>query len=172
MYGSCGVAPSPGQSGEQLVIYYYVISPFQLVLSYCLGIADIVGRRFGTVKLPYNKMKSFVGTISMVIAGFVASVVYVLTEDEFKNDTTNSVCSSFVFHFSYSYKIMNPCIYFCRYLYYYSFFGLCEYSWQTITGLFVVSLAASLVESLPISTELDDNLTVPLTSILVGGLIF
>ncbi|CAN6467342.1 unnamed protein product [Victoria cruziana] len=97
------------------------------------GIADIVGRRFGTVKLPYNKMKSFVGTISMVIAGFVASVVY---------------------------------------LYYYSFFGLCEYSWQTIAGLFVVSLAASLVESLPISTELDDNLTVPLTSILVGGLIF
>ncbi|XP_031497005.1 probable phytol kinase 2, chloroplastic [Nymphaea colorata] len=97
------------------------------------GIADIVGRRFGTVKLPYNKMKSFAGTMSMAIAGFITSVVY---------------------------------------LYYYSMFGLCDYSWRTIAGFLVVSLSASVVESLPISTELDDNLTVPLTSMLVGGLIF
>ncbi|XP_031497008.1 probable phytol kinase 2, chloroplastic isoform X2 [Nymphaea colorata] len=97
------------------------------------GVADIVGRRFGAVKLPYNKMKSYAGTMSMAIAGFLSSVVY---------------------------------------LYYYSIFGLCDYSWRTIAGLLVVSLTASVVESLPISTELDDNLTAPLSSMLVGGFIF
>jgi farnesol kinase len=39
-------------------------------------------------------------------------------------------------------------------------------------GFLVVSLAATLVESHPISTELDDNLTVPLTSFVVGTLVF
>lgn len=41
-----------------------------------------------------------------------------------------------------------------------------------VLGFLVVSLASALVESLPISTNLDDNLTVPLTSILVGSLVF
>jgi farnesol kinase len=35
-----------------------------------------------------------------------------------------------------------------------------------------VSVATAVVESLPISTDLDDNLTVPLTSILVGSIVF
>lgn len=41
-----------------------------------------------------------------------------------------------------------------------------------ILGFFIVSVASTVVESLPISSDLDDNLTVPLTSILVGSLIF
>ncbi|KAH7656761.1 hypothetical protein IHE45_18G094000 [Dioscorea alata] len=41
------------------------------------GIADIVGRRFGSQKLPYNKNKSFAGSIAMVVAGFIASVACV-----------------------------------------------------------------------------------------------
>ncbi|KAI3457831.1 hypothetical protein Pfo_014494 [Paulownia fortunei] len=39
------------------------------------GIADIAGRRFGSWKLPYNKNKSFAGTIGMAIAGFLASIL-------------------------------------------------------------------------------------------------
>lgn len=38
-------------------------------------------------------------------------------------------------------------------------------------GFFIVSVAAALVESHPLSTELDDNLTVPLASVLVGSLV-
>jgi len=55
---------------------------------------------------------------------------------------------------------------------YFSLFGLLSGSWRMVFGFFIVSLVSALVESLPISTELDDNLTVPLTSILVGILIF
>ncbi|KAL4189603.1 hypothetical protein AMTRI_Chr08g166140 [Amborella trichopoda] len=97
------------------------------------GFADIVGRRFGTLKLPYNMNKSFMGSITMAVAGFMASIGY---------------------------------------MYYFSLFGFYNASWDLVTGFFLVSLAASIVESLPISTKLDDNLTVPLTSLIVGWLIF
>ncbi|XVF05776.1 hypothetical protein REPUB_Repub05bG0201500 [Reevesia pubescens] len=58
------------------------------------------------------------------------------------------------------------------YMYYFSYFGYIQESWEIVLGFLVVSLASALVESLPISTELDDNLTVTLTSILVGNLVF
>lgn len=38
------------------------------------GIADIVGRRFGSIKIPYNKNKSLAGSAAMASAGFLASV--------------------------------------------------------------------------------------------------
>ncbi|KAH7671948.1 Phytol kinase protein [Dioscorea alata] len=38
------------------------------------GFADIVGRRFGTLKLPYNKRKSWIGSISMFTFGFLFSI--------------------------------------------------------------------------------------------------
>jgi len=38
------------------------------------GLADVVGRRFGRHKLPYNKNKSYVGSFAMATAGFIASV--------------------------------------------------------------------------------------------------
>ena len=38
------------------------------------GLADIVGRRFGTKKIPYNSDKSIAGSIAMAAAGFIASV--------------------------------------------------------------------------------------------------
>ncbi|KAJ0987637.1 hypothetical protein J5N97_005993 [Dioscorea zingiberensis] len=97
------------------------------------GVADIVGRRFGTQKLPYNQNKSFAGTIAMAVAGFIASVVY---------------------------------------MHYFSIFGYMDVNWSLIVGFMIVSLTAALIESLPISSELDDNLTVPLTSLLVGSLVF
>lgn len=45
-------------------------------------------------------------------------------------------------------------------------------SWELVFGFLVVSLASALVESLPISTTLDDNLTLTITSIAVGSLVF
>ncbi|XP_016551790.2 farnesol kinase, chloroplastic isoform X1 [Capsicum annuum] len=57
---------------------YWRYSPISigLICNLCAGdgIADIVGRRFGKQKLPYNKNKSFAGSIAMAIAGFLVSV--------------------------------------------------------------------------------------------------
>jgi farnesol kinase len=55
---------------------------------------------------------------------------------------------------------------------YFHFFGFIEESWIMAVAFLVASLAAAIVESLPVSTRLDDNLTVPITSALVGGLAF
>ncbi|CAO2145306.1 unnamed protein product [Urochloa humidicola] len=97
------------------------------------GVADIVGRRLGQVKLPHNPEKSYAGTIAMFLASFIASMLY--------------MC-------------------------YFNIFGFVEKSWTMVAGFGVTSLAAAVVESLPISTRLDDNLTVPLASVLVGALVF
>ncbi|KAK3162373.1 hypothetical protein QOZ80_1BG0088790 [Eleusine coracana subsp. coracana] len=106
-----------------------------LICNLCAGdgIADVVGRRLGKEKLPYNPNKSYVGSIAMAVAGFLASIGY---------------------------------------MHYFHTFGFMEETWHMALGFLVVSVAATLVESHPISTELDDNLTVPLTSFLVGTLIF
>lgn len=40
------------------------------------GIADIMGRRFGSTKLPYNPLKSWAGSISMFLFGFLVSIWY------------------------------------------------------------------------------------------------
>ncbi|XP_040376070.1 probable phytol kinase 2, chloroplastic [Oryza brachyantha] len=106
-----------------------------LICNLCAGdgIADIVGRRLGQEKLPYNPNKSYAGSIAMVLAGFLASIGY---------------------------------------MHYFQTFGFIEESWSLAFGFLVVSVTAALVESHPISTHLDDNLTVPLTSFLVGSLVF
>ncbi|URE28345.1 hypothetical protein MUK42_07991 [Musa troglodytarum] len=79
------------------------------------GFADIVGRRYGATKLPYNQQKSWVGSISMFIFGLLFS---------------------------------------------------------TITRVALISLAATVVESLPIGDVIDDNISVPLTSVLTSVLLF
>ncbi|KAL8159899.1 LOW QUALITY PROTEIN: hypothetical protein V2J09_001436 [Rumex salicifolius] len=38
------------------------------------GVADIIGRRFGYLKLPYNEHKSWAGSISMFAFGFLVSL--------------------------------------------------------------------------------------------------
>ncbi|XP_016551793.2 probable phytol kinase 3, chloroplastic isoform X4 [Capsicum annuum] len=58
-----------------------------------------------------------------------------------------------------------------RFLHYFSLFGYIQVSSKTVLGFLFMSLAAALVESHPLSSELDDNLTVPLTSVLVGSLV-
>ena len=68
--------------------------------------------------------------------------------------------------------VIRICITNDRYMYYFSSFGYVEGSNRMVLGFLVVSIASALVESLPISTEIDDNLTVPLTSLLVGSLVF
>ncbi|XP_076940098.1 putative phytol kinase 1, chloroplastic [Bidens hawaiensis] len=98
------------------------------------GIADIMGRRFGIHKLPYNKHKSWAGSISMFSVGFLISIGM---------------------------------------LYYFSIFGSFELNWWlTIERVVVVALVATLVESLPTKGGLDDNISVPLVSMLTAYLSF
>ncbi|XP_020583184.1 probable phytol kinase 2, chloroplastic isoform X2 [Phalaenopsis equestris] len=73
------------------------------------------------------------GSISMAIAGFMASIGF---------------------------------------MHYFASFGFVEESWSMFWRFMLVSLAAAIVESLPIHSELDDNLTVSLTSLLVGAVVF
>lgn len=117
--------------------YYWKTSPIAIatICNLCAGdgFADIIGRRFGRHKLPYNSNKSFAGSIAMASAGFLASLGFMS---------------------------------------YFSSFGYIQGSWEMVSGFLMVSLASALVESHPLSSELDDNLTVPLTSMLVGSLVF
>ncbi|KAI3908533.1 hypothetical protein MKX01_009335 [Papaver californicum] len=57
------------------------------------------------------------------------------------------------------------------YMRYFSQFGFIKESPGLVLGFLIVSIATTLVESLPISTEIDDNLTVPLMAALVGSLV-
>ncbi|KAL5580687.1 hypothetical protein UlMin_013129 [Ulmus minor] len=118
-------------------LIYWRTSPISIaaICNLCAGdgLADIIGRQFGSTKLPYNRNKSLAGSIAMATAGFLASIGY---------------------------------------MYYFSTFGYVKESWEMVLGFLIVSCVSALVESLPISTELDDNLTVPVTSILVGNLVF
>ncbi|CAI9091237.1 OLC1v1026205C1 [Oldenlandia corymbosa var. corymbosa] len=98
------------------------------------GIADIIGRRFGSVKLPYNHRKSWAGSISMFVFGFLVSIGM---------------------------------------LYYFSSLGYFELNWNnTIQRVAFVSLVATLVESLPITGKVDDNISVPLASMVAAYLSF
>ncbi|XP_076957341.1 phytol kinase 1, chloroplastic-like [Bidens hawaiensis] len=98
------------------------------------GIADIMGRRFGVHKIPYNKHKSWVGSMSMFIVGFLISIGM---------------------------------------LYYFSKFGYFELDRvKTIQRVALVATVATLVESLPTKGGLDDNISVPLVSIITAYLSF
>ncbi|KAF8397791.1 hypothetical protein HHK36_016714 [Tetracentron sinense] len=98
------------------------------------GVADIMGRRYGVLKIPYNQQKSWAGSISMFVFGFLISVGM---------------------------------------LYYYSTLGYFQLDWAwTVERVALVSLVATIVESLPITDILDDNLSVPLSSMLMAFLFF
>ncbi|RLM64805.1 putative phytol kinase, chloroplastic [Panicum miliaceum] len=98
------------------------------------GFADIVGRRYGSVKLPFNQKKSWVGSISMFISGFLLSAIM---------------------------------------LFYISSLGYIHVSWEEAFGkLALVALAATLVESIPATDVVDDNISVPLATMLVALLLF
>ncbi|TXG49392.1 hypothetical protein EZV62_025267 [Acer yangbiense] len=64
-------------------IYAYSINSFCIPLILLIsgqsfvGFADIIGRRFGSMKIFYNPKKSWAGSISMFISGFLISSGYI-----------------------------------------------------------------------------------------------
>lgn len=98
------------------------------------GIADIMGRRFGSIKIPYNPLKSWAGSIAMFLFGFLVSISM---------------------------------------LYYYSALGYIQLDWmKTAERVALVSLVATFVESLPTNGIVDDNISVPLASMVTSFLVF
>lgn len=98
------------------------------------GIADIMGRKFGNVKIPYNPKKSWAGSISMFAFGFLISIGL---------------------------------------LYYFSALGYFKLDWNfTAKRVTVVSFIATVVESLPIAEQIDDNILVPLATLVTAYICF
>lgn len=98
------------------------------------GLADIVGRRFGTGKLPWNSNKSWAGSAAMFFAGMAMACGYFWL--------------------------------FCS-LGYFECFPL----QLVLPYLAVVCGACTLVESLPVNSWFDDNLSVPLVAAGVSMLV-
>ncbi|XP_057427561.1 probable phytol kinase 1, chloroplastic isoform X2 [Lotus japonicus] len=98
------------------------------------GVADIIGRRYGSMKIPYNPQKSWAGSISMLMFGFLVSIGM---------------------------------------LYYYSVLGHVQLDWgNAVPRVAFVAIVATVVESLPISEVVDDNLSVPLITMAVACFAF
>lgn len=98
------------------------------------GFADIVGRRYGSLKLPFNKKKSWIGSIAMFISGFLLSALM---------------------------------------LFYFSCLGYIQVSWELALGkLLLVALVGTVVECIPVTDIVDDNISVPLATMLVAFLLF
>lgn len=58
-------------------------------------------------------------------------------------------------------------------LYYFSALGYLHLDWvSTVERVAVVSFIATMVESLPITPTVDDNISVPLVSMVVASLAF
>lgn len=49
------------------------------------GVADIIGRRYGSMKIPYNQKKSWAGSISMLVFGFLVSIGCVTIQTLFQH---------------------------------------------------------------------------------------
>ncbi|KAK7356415.1 hypothetical protein VNO80_15686 [Phaseolus coccineus] len=98
------------------------------------GVADIIGRKYGSMKIPYNQNKSWAGSISMLVFGFLVSIGI---------------------------------------LYYYSVLGHVQLDWaSTVPRVAFISFVATIVESLPITKIVDDNISVPLVTMAVAFFIF
>ncbi|XP_062227084.1 probable phytol kinase, chloroplastic [Phragmites australis] len=120
------------------VLVFWRESPIGIVslsmMSGSDGFADIIGRRYGSLKLPFNKKKSWIGSISMFIFGFLLSAIM---------------------------------------LFYFSNLGYVHVSWEEALGkLVLVALAATVVECIPVTDVVDDNISVPSATMLVAFLLF
>jgi phytol kinase len=96
------------------------------------GLADIVGRRFGKRKIPWNQQKSWIGSLGMFAGGWIFAVV---------------ILGIYIAAGIFS----GPLLTF-------------------LPAVTIIALLSTLVESLPLKDI--DNITITLTAILLGFLLF
>lgn len=62
-----------------LTIIYWKSSPVGIIALMLMcggdGLADIFGRKWGSIKLPWNRAKSWAGSIGMLVGGWILSVL-------------------------------------------------------------------------------------------------
>ena len=63
-------------------LLFWLNSPIGIVILMILcggdGLADIIGRRFGAAKLPWNPRKSWAGSAAMFLGGFGFALAYLV----------------------------------------------------------------------------------------------
>jgi phytol kinase len=119
-----------------LTLFYWVDSPIGMIALMLMcggdGLADIIGRRYGKAKLPWNRQKSWLGSAGMLFGGLFFAIAIVL-----------------------------PFIYL-------DYFPISVSAF--IPRVALIALAAALVETLPLKDI--DNLTITLTAVILGELLF
>jgi phytol kinase len=119
-----------------LTLVYWKTSPVGIVALMLMcggdGLADIVGRRVGVKRLPWNKNKSWVGSVAMFLGGLIAALLVLAV--------------FLVFHVFPG--------------------SLGSY----LPALTAITLSATLVESLPLQNI--DNITITLTAMIIGAILF
>lgn len=103
-----------------------------MILSGGDGLADVVGRRVRTAKIPWSKTKSIGGSLAMFIGGFIFSGVVAI-----------------IFTWIYNFQISILLI---------------------LLKLLIINVLTTLVETFPFNDL--DNLSVPITAITAGLLLF
>lgn len=165
---------------------------FNIELDGFAGIADIIGRRYGSLKIPYNQHKSLAGSMSMLVFGFLVSIgcVTILSNSSFwliDQLQSYSYLYGRIYELNLHVKWENILfqvdliwrdafdiiIIACRMLYYYSVLGHVQLDWaSTLPRVAFISFVATLVESLPITKVVDDNISVPLATMAVAFFTF
>jgi len=148
---------------------------FSFELDDFAGVADIIGRKYGSMKIPYNQNKSWAGSISMLVFGFLVSIGCVIILSNF------SYLYGWIYELKLHIKMGKDIVYnsivtdafdiiiACRILYYYSVLGHVQLDWaSTVPRVAFISFVATIVESLPITKIVDDNISVPLVTMAVA----
>ena len=64
-----------------VTIFYWLESPIGIIALMLVcggdGLADLLGRRFGVVKLPWNKGKSWAGSLGMFLGGWILALAVI-----------------------------------------------------------------------------------------------
>ncbi len=119
-----------------LTILFWKDSPVGIIALMLLcggdGLADVVGNRVKSARLPWSKNKSWAGTAAMFAGGWLVSVLILAV-----------YLAAGVFQGSL---------------------------WSYLPAVTIIALAGAAVESLPLSDL--DNLTVPVTAVVLGLLLF
>ncbi|KAK7844683.1 putative phytol kinase 1 [Quercus suber] len=151
------------------------------------GIADIIGRRFGSLKIPYNQQKSWAGSISMFIFGFLISIgmlqyysvlgylhldwvqtVQKVALVSLVATVVESLPTTEIVDDNISVPLVSMAVAFSMFV-----LGYLHLDWvQTVQKVALVSLVATVVESLPTTEIVDDNISVPLVSMAVAFSMF
>ena len=119
-----------------LTILYWRNTPTGMIALMTLcggdGLADVVGKRFGKISLPWSKRKTLIGSLTMFIGSFIFSTFIIWI---------------FILNGYFSPPIT-----------------------AYIVKIALIALMTTLVESLPF-TDID-NITVPVTAVLIAHLVF